>query len=405
MKVLLLHYAAPPIIGGVESVLGHQARLIAANGHKVMIAAGRGAQRDANIIFQPLAILDSRHPAILKSKQDLDAGRVPENFEQLVKEITTALSPLYEWAEVVIAHNVCSLAKNLPLTAALWQLHTHAQDTRLILWHHDLAWTTPRYRAELHNGYPWDLLRRDWPNARQVVVSRMRQQELAQLLGVELERIAVVPNGLDFRQFLKLEPQTIAWIEQFNLLEAQPLLLLPVRITPRKNLELALRILAALRRDFPRARLIITGPLGPHNPANVHYFEGLVALRRELQLQETAIFLAEQTEEHIPDTVITDFYRLADALLMPSREEGFGIPMLEAGLAGLPIFCTGIPPLKELGGEEATYFSPDAEPARIARQIAEQLHTDRSYRMRVRVRSGYNWQNIYQRHIAPLLGV
>jgi glycosyltransferase involved in cell wall biosynthesis len=166
-----------------------------------------------------------------------------------------------------------------------------------------------------------------------------------------------------------------------------------------------LRILAALQQDFPPARLIITGPLGPHNPANMHYFQTLTALQQELKLQNSVLFLAEQTEEHIPDAVIADFYRLADALLLPSREEGFGIPILEAGLAGLPIFCTGIPPLKDLGGEEATYFSPDAEPALVAQLIADRLQADRTYRLRVRVRSSYNWQNIYQRHIAPLLEV
>ena len=46
-------------------------------------------------------------------------------------------------AEVLVAHNVCSLNKNLPLTAALWELCGEGRGfPRLIRWHHDLAWTT-----------------------------------------------------------------------------------------------------------------------------------------------------------------------------------------------------------------------------------------------------------------------
>ena len=62
--------------------------------------------------------------------------------------------------DVLIAHNVASLQKNLALTAALHEAYKMPGFPTLILWHHDLAWTTPRYRDELHEGYPWDLLRK-----------------------------------------------------------------------------------------------------------------------------------------------------------------------------------------------------------------------------------------------------
>jgi glycosyltransferase involved in cell wall biosynthesis len=181
------------------------------------------------------------------------------------------------------------------------------------------------------------------------------------------------------------------------------LLLLPVRITPRKNIELALRVCGSLRQRFPEVKLLVTGPLGPHNPANVTYFEKLTALRKELRLEHAACFLAELTTAYIPDEVISDFYHLADALFLPSREEGFGIPILEAGLAGLPIFCADIPPLRSLGGSNATYFSPDADPDELAGILADCLSSDAVFRMRAGVRRQSTWERIYARHISPLL--
>ncbi len=402
-KIVLLHYSAPPIVGGVESVLGHHARLMTDAGHQVRIVAGRGGQVDARIPFISIPLLDSRHEQVPRLKADLDAGRVPKEFDPLVEQIVSQLREAIADADILIAHNVCSLNKNLALTAALQKLSETYRQPHLVIWHHDLAWTTPRYRAELHDGYPWDLLRSAWPGVTQVVVSEMRQRELSELMSLPLEKITVAPNGVDVASFLKLETQTLGFVKRLNLFEAAPLLLLPVRITPRKNIELALRVLAVLRKQNPRAALVVTGPLGPHNPANIKYFERLTALRTELGLIESAHFLAELTDEYLPDTVIADFYRFVDALFMPSREEGFGIPILEAGLAGIPVFCSDIEPLRKLGGEQALYFSPDAEPEEVAALVVNHLDSLLSFKLRSRVRMRYTWEGIYTDMIAPLL--
>jgi glycosyltransferase involved in cell wall biosynthesis len=403
MNVTLLHYAAPPVVGGVESVIGEHARLMAADGQQVTILAGRGAQTDPRISFTELPEVDSRHPEVLAVKAELDAGKVTPRFERLVADLEAKLNLRLAGTQVLIAHNVCSLNKNLALTAALKKVTEKPGAPRLILWNHDLAWTTPRYRSELHDGYPWDLLRTDWPAAVQVTVSEMRRQEMAQLLDVPASRILVVPNGVDIARFLKLEEQTIRFIEKLDLLSADPLVLLPVRITPRKNIELAIRTLAALRGYFRQARLVVTGPLGPHNPANTTYFQQLTSLRASLKLDQAVIFLAEHTTDYLPDEVIADFYHLADIMLLPSLEEGFGIPILEAGLAGLPVFCSDIPPLRELGEKSAAFFSPHADPGEVAALIAHKMELDTTFTLRLRVKLDYTWQGIYKEYIRPLL--
>lgn len=403
MNIVLLHYAAPPVVGGVESVMARHARLMAEHGHHVCILAGRGGQTESRVEFRLLPEADSRHPEVLKLKVELDAGRVPDEFAGLVARLVDALRKHIGEAGLLIAHNVCSLNKNLALTAALHRITQESAAPRLILWHHDLAWTTLRYRPELHEGYPWELLRTDWPWAQQVVVSEQRRGELAELLGVPRERIDVVPNGVDARQFLKLEDETVELCRRLRLQDTAPLMLLPVRITPRKNIELALRTLASLRRRVAGARLIVTGPLGPHNPANQQYFGRLLALRQALGLEEAACFLAEVVDHSIPDAVIADLYKLADLLFLPSREEGFGIPVLEAGLAGIPVFCADIEALRELGGGQVTYFSPDADPGQLAEQIAAALEADPTYGLHQRALNDYSWERIYLSKIAPLL--
>ncbi len=403
MKIALLHYSAPPVVGGVEFVLAQHARQMVRAGHAVTIFAGRGEAFDARIGVRILPRLDSRHAQVLEVKKLLDGGKYTPAFDALRDEIREEMRPELAGFDLLVAHNVASLHKNLPLTAALWQLSGTQGFPRLVLWHHDLAWTTPRYRAEMHPGYPWDLLRARWECATHVVVSAQRRQELCTLTGLPVEAVRVIPNGVDLNAFFKLEPPTIQWVEQLHLLEADPLLLLPVRLTPRKNIELALRVLAELRAGYPQAALVVTGPEGAHNPANAVYKQELLALRSELGLQGAAHFLAELTPEFQPDAVIADFYRLADALIFPSNEEGFGIPIIEAAFSAMPVFCADIPVLRELGGEDLSYFDPQASPRSIAAQISQRLESEPTVRWSRRARHIYAWNSIYARWIEPLI--
>jgi glycosyltransferase involved in cell wall biosynthesis len=403
MNICLIHYAAPPIIGGVEGVIGEHARLMADHDHKVTLIAGRGEQTDERIQFVKMPLVDSRDKEILAIKKDLDQGRIPDGFNITVDQIKSQLLEVVSEADWLIAHNVCSLNKNLAVTAALKQLSEEHIRPHFILWHHDLAWTTPRYRVELHNGYPWDLLSTDWPEAIQVVVSEPRRNELARLLKVTDDRIRIVPNGVDASRFWKLGGETEMICKRLDLFSSDPLILLPVRITPRKNIEFALKVLGSLRKEFKNAKMVITGPLGPHNPANVEYYERLIILRREEQIENNLLFLTELIDHPLDDEVVADLYRISDILLYPSKEEGFGIPILEAGLAGIQVFCADIPPLRELGGSQVNYFGLEDDPNKVADKVVKSLQSSLRYGLRKRVLRDYTWEKIYSDHILPLI--
>jgi glycosyltransferase involved in cell wall biosynthesis len=66
-------------------------------------------------------------------------------------------------------------------------------------------------------------------------------------------------------------------------------------------------------------------------------------------------------------------YSLAEALIYPSLQEGFGWPVIEAQSCGCPVFATGRKPMTELGGDAAVYFDP-ADPAAAAAIIGQALN-------------------------------
>jgi glycosyltransferase involved in cell wall biosynthesis len=406
MKVGLLHYTGPPTVGGVEQTLGHHAQQLAAAGHQAVLVVGAGSLSTPGVTLRVLPRLHSRHPEVMEVKAELDLGHVTSRFAGLADEVRREVEAATRDLQVLIVHNALSLHKNLALTAALWQLHRSGAWPRLIGWHHDLAWERAEYDGELHPGEPWDLLRRPWPGVLHVAVSESLRQQLAELTSLSPESITVIPPGVEPEDFLRLSPATRALQATLGLARADLVLLYPTRLTRRKNIEKAISIAAATAAGSGLdVRLIVTGPPGPHNAANETYLGELTDLCRRLGV-EGRIHLLHRLDPDaggVDEATLAELFSLADALLLTSRAEGFGIPILEAGLARLPVFCSDIPPFRESGRDDVTFLSLDATPEEAAQKIVTVLDRDNHHRLRQRVRREFTWAGLVQQRLLPLL--
>ena len=408
MHIGIVHYAAPPVVGGVELTIYNHARVLTELGHRVTVVAGQGEAVQPGVTFQAEPLASSRGEIMGQVNKSLATGKIPADFGTLVNQTQTALLRHLDSCDVVIGHNLFTLHKNLVLTAAVYRLTQAGVGPPWVAWHHDFAWLRPQYQPDLHPGDPWELLRRPWPGIRHVTVSRAQQADLAKLYNLPPETITVVSPGVEPLDFYRSEDKVAGLAKQWHLLTADCVFLLPARITRRKNIELGLRWLGAVRSASGwDARLIITGPPGPHNPANAAYLDSLLAIRKELDVEQAAHFVyaagGAGAKLLLDDTELANFYQLADAMFFPSRQEGFGIPILEAGLARLPIFATDLPPFRESAGPDATLFALDTPPQTVARTIIETLQADRAFQLRQRVKKNFTWQGIVQTKILPLL--
>ena len=410
-KIGILHYSAPPVIGGVEAVIFAHARVFVEAGYPVTVIAGRGEQSalPPGVEFVGIPILDTQHPQILAASAELEAGRVPEDFSKLVDEILQFLDPLLAEFDNLIVHNVLGKHFNLPLTAALFQLMDSGVIQHCISWGHDFTWTSPRSRSKVHPGYPWDMLRTYRQDVTYVAVSEKRARELAGLLKTSEEKIHVVYNGVDPKTLLGLSEQGFALIERLDLFKADLVMLMPVRVTQAKNIEFALRVTAALKESGLRCRLVLTGPPDPHDDQNMRYFNQLRDLRRELDVEDEMRFVYESGPQQeqgftIGIEVVGDLYRVCDLMFMPSHREGYGMPVLEAGLVGVPVFSTSVvPAAQEIGGEDVILYDVDEKPLSVAKRIRQLLENDPIYHMRCRVRRKYTWRSLFRARIEPLL--
>lgn len=410
-RTVFLHYSAAPVVGGVEAVIHAHAQVFVEAGYPVTVIAGRGeaAAQPAGVGFDLVPLVDDRHPYIADVTRELNQGLIPPDFQTLTQQLVDNLSPLLRSFDALIVHNIFGKHYNLPLTAALGRMLEAGELPRCIAWSHDFSWISPNSLIHMHPGYPWDLLRTPLPGVAYVAVSRLRQKQLAGLFDCPPEQIRVIYNGVEPVSLLGISAEVKALADRLGLLESDLILLMPVRVTRAKNIEQAMQVAAALKRQGISLRLVVTGPPDPHEEGEMIYFRSLLNLRAEVGVEQEVRFVYESGPVAsqgltIEAQVVGDLYRLADLMFMPSHREGFGMPVLEAGLAGLPVLASrSVPAAMEVAREEVMLFDPDAAPEEIAAQVTAWMAGSPTYRLKRKVRQGLTWKALLQSQILPLL--
>ena len=125
-------------------------------------------------------------------------------------------------------------------------------------------------------------------------------------------------------------------------------------------------------------------------------------------MEHDIVIVAEYFSEDVKELtcekdVVRGLYCIADLLFMPSLQEGFGIPLLEAGLLRVPIVCSDIPPFREICEENAQYFSLKDSPPEIADKIIAFINKLSSHKMSHHIKEYYLWDKIYHRTLLPFL--
>jgi len=296
---------------------------------------------------------------------------------------------------------------NLPLTYALHRL-ADSQQIKVISWNHD----SPSFYDDFHinlNKKPWDVLRKYNPNIHYITISESRRHQFIELYGEDKNlEVEVVPNGVDPFRFFRLDISSIKIIQENDLFNADFILAQPCRLHPRKNIELSLKVTRALHDQGINAHLLLTGAYDPHEEKTVSYYRKLKSLAKQLEVEKDVLIMAEYLFEsgeklRIDRKTIRDLYLIADILFMPSKQEGFGIPLLEAGMIKLPIVCSDIFPFLEIGKDNVCYFSLQETPVTIAAKIIRFMETLRPHQMYQRVKNRYVWDNIYNTKLMPAL--
>ena len=393
MKIGLLHYTSWPVVGGVEAVLRQQATLMARAGHSVSIVCGDGKRFSDAIPTLVLPELNLTQGLVTQAQQEITSGYPGTAYFQAVNAVKKWLRPLFiEW-DCTIVHNVMTMPFHLAATQVVSELAE--EGNRVLAWTHDLAANNQDY--SLTRNRVFAMIRERQHGIEYVAVSETRAREFRDLTGTSAD--AVVPNGLDLSAALGLTTEVSGLLAEINSEEA--ILLYPTRILQRKNLGLALQILAALLEIDFRAWLFITGAANGYNPGAKAHFAGLKRQASELGVTDRVRWVNEHF--FVDDAQLRSLYLVSDALLFTTKQEGFGLPILEAAAFRLPIFCSDIEPLRSNLPPGSIPFDLRSSPRNISLTIAESLKQDRGFLGRKLILQRHAALDLYRAKIEPLL--
>jgi glycosyltransferase involved in cell wall biosynthesis len=230
-----------------------------------------------------------------------------------------------------------------------------------------------------------------WRSRRLIAISEFARGEIVERLGAPARKVAVTLLAVD--PAFASPPDTADQHIQSVLGTARPYLLAVSNTYPHKNLPAAVEAFGRLADTIPHDLVIVGQPR-----------RGEPALRRAVAR------LAEPGRvKRVPSVAGPDLvraYQGADVFLFPSRYEGFGLPVLEGMMAGVPVVAARRASLPELGGETVLYADPPDAGA-LADAVRTVLHwspAERAARCAAaRTRAGtFTWERTARETLAVL---
>jgi D-inositol-3-phosphate glycosyltransferase len=187
------------------------------------------------------------------------------------------------------------------------------------------------------------------------------ENQFRRLYGNPRGRIEIVAPGVEHAFFAPGERHGAR--RALDLPVDVPVVLFVGRIQPLKAPDVAVRALAALHR--PEALLLVVGGAsGAEGDAEVTHLQSLID---ELGVRSQVRFVPPQ-----PHHILSTYYRAADAVVVPSRSESFGLVALEASACGVPVVASGVGGLLTLVDHgETGYLVPDRDPELFAHYLRE----------------------------------
>ncbi|MEU3626588.1 glycogen synthase [Amycolatopsis coloradensis] len=345
MRVLMLSWEYPPVVvGGLARHVHALARHLARQGHDVVVLCRHTAGTDAEthprtdrVVEGVRIIRVAEDPMHVTFERDLVAWTLAMGHAM----VRAATDLLRTWQpDVVHAHDwlvthpaiAIAEAARVPLVGTI-----HATEAG-----RHSGWLSHPLNQQVHSVEWWLANRSD----ALITCSQAMRREVSHLFEVDGDAVTVIHNGIEERTW-QVPAEEVAHAREAYSPSGAPLLLYFGRLEWEKGVQDLLAALPRIRRAKPGTRLVVAGK-GRH-------LEELVDQARKLRVRRAVDFVG-----HLSDRELRAVLAAADAVVLPSRYEPFGIVALEAAAAKAPLVASTAGGLGEVvvDGETGLAFSP-----------------------------------------------
>ena len=208
-----------------------------------------------------------------------------------------------------------------------------------------------------------------------ITASASARDEICSVLRLDPARLTVVPHGVG--PVPRADPADEAVVRAKLGLERRRVVLCLAALRPHKNQGLLVRAAGSLPDDVA---IVLAGHQEP-------YVERVKELASELAVTDRV-----RVAGYLDDPELERLWSMADCGVFPTLAEGFGLPIVEGMARGVPIACSDIPVLREVGGDVPRYFEPH-DPAAAAAAITASLGDRERGRLGVERASRFTWSD------------
>jgi D-inositol-3-phosphate glycosyltransferase len=213
------------------------------------------------------------------------------------------------------------------------------------------------------------------------------RRQLIQLYDAESDKISVVPCGVNDGIFRPLHKEHSR--EQLGIVKNELILLYVGRIDPLKGIDRLITACSYLQHHRHLRLLIVGG-----ESSETAYFRSLQNLSVNLGLQNRVTFIGRTDHQNLPL-----YYSAADALVLPSHTESFGLVALESLACGTPVVATRVGAMDKIiiSGRNG-YLADSADPHLLAQEIKRLIAALRAGKLsRTAIRQSvenYRWSKV-----------
>ncbi len=218
-----------------------------------------------------------------------------------------------------------------------------------------------------------------------IAVSTFLAEEIARIYHVARNKIHTVHNGVSYHAFDGFVDQG-AIKARYGIVPMAPMVFSPARLTLQKGMDMLVQAVPMVLATFPEARFVISGD-GPER-------EKIVDLAHRLGVAHAIIFRHTMSRGEF-----VDLMRACNIVCVPSRNEPFGIVVLEAWAAGKPVVATTSGGPREFVWHDVNGFLVNADPQGLAHGLGTLLANSEHRRWlgangRRAVEATFNWDTI-----------
>ena len=332
----------------LNNVVVDQIKMLLRGGYKPVVIVAQG--------FPPVGVYKEVELREIPPVFCSNEGNLPDNYKEDIEKLHERLKEVLKDVSVCITHDVIYQPAHLIHNVAARKITELYPKLRWLHWIHSAT----SMNLLCNRDDVKMLINRPFPNSFICYPNTYDRTRVAKNYKTNEDLIKYVPHPIDICDYLGFHELTRQFVDEYNLLTTDVIMVYPVRLDRGKQVEYNIKLMARVKQKQKTVRLIVCD-FHSTGGDKVTYRDMLRALGDSLGLsKEELIFTSEwrdETRVSCPREMVRDLFLISNVFMLPSKSETYSLVAQEASICGnLLILNFDFSPMRSIYGDEPLYY-------------------------------------------------